>query len=111
MHTDIPFDRAAKEIEPSPGACVRFALRHCSERRFFLSDTGYMGLAPSEANVGYGMYLFVGPGIPLIVRENKAASEDGKRLHRLVEEGYVEIRPWMAIRSKPRSEANIITIV
>ncbi|KAK4450296.1 heterokaryon incompatibility protein-domain-containing protein [Podospora aff. communis PSN243] len=110
-YADIPFHRAAKEIGPSPGAYVRCVLQHCHERRFFVTDTGYIGLAPSEAEIGDEVWLFVGAGFPFILRESEQFLQDVQRLHRLVGEGYMEDRPWMAARGKPRDEAETVTIV
>jgi len=111
-YAEIPFHRAAKEIGISPSAYVQYVLRHCHSRRFFVTDAGYMGLAPSEAEVGDEVRLFVGAGFPFVLRKKEGVtSQDGGILYHLVGEGYMEERPWMVAKEKPRCEAETVTIV
>lgn len=49
---DIPFHYAAKGWPPSYGNTIRGNLEACHQRRCFVTDTGYFGLAPAEAEVG-----------------------------------------------------------
>ncbi|RGP76811.1 hypothetical protein FLONG3_5054 [Fusarium longipes] len=50
---DIPFHEAGLWSMPGSDAyAIRKILRTCHRRRFFITDTGYMGLAPEETEVG-----------------------------------------------------------
>ena len=110
-YSDIPFHLAGKEMVPSPRAYVQYVLRNCHSRRFLVTDTGYMGLAPADAEVGDQVYMFVGAGFPFIIRDADVVSHNGLRLRHLVGESYVEERAWKDIRNRAHSPADTITIV
>ncbi|KAF4449497.1 hypothetical protein F53441_7232 [Fusarium austroafricanum] len=86
---DIPFELAAEGLPPSYRTQVRGKLEACHSRRCFITDTGYFGLAPAEAEVGDQLFLCVGAGIPFALRKKNG----GKEFH-LVGESYMEERAW-----------------
>jgi hypothetical protein len=83
---DIPFHQAAKSDYPSYSAYVQFVLRNCHSRRIIITDSGYVGLAPEEVEVGNLVYICVGAAIPFVLRKVQGESEQ----FQLVGECYVE---------------------
>ncbi|KAM0421434.1 hypothetical protein ACHAPT_010788 [Fusarium lateritium] len=61
---------------------ARFILQHCDSRRFFATDTGYIGLAPAGAQVGDVVHVVKGATVPFVFRchpSEEASTEcDGK---------------------------------
>lgn len=92
---DIPFHQAAKSQPPSYRAYVQFVLQNCHSRRFFITDKGYIGIAPEEAEVGDQVYMCVGAAIPFALRKVQGEShEQGSKKFQLVGECYVEEKAW-----------------
>lgn len=56
----------------------------CSNRKFFVTDTGYMGVAVAKAEVGDIVTVVLGTKVPLLMRKQS----DGKYL--LIGESYVQ---------------------
>ncbi|KAK1770836.1 heterokaryon incompatibility protein-domain-containing protein [Phialemonium atrogriseum] len=106
---DIPFHLAGKYLVASYGAYVRFVLQNCHSRRFIITDTGYMGIAPEEADLGDEIYMCVGAAIPLALRRQQRSSGSQDRqqsratLHRLVGECYMEKSAWGDIEDMLKS--------
>ena len=91
---DIPFHLAAKSDYPSYRAYVQFVLRNCHSHRFIITDTGYIGLAPEEVEVGNLVYICVGAAIPFALREVQGESKQ----FQLVGECYVEDKAWSDLK-------------
>lgn len=64
---DMPLDH-----EPWCPAYLRSAMATCFGRRFVLTKTGYMGLAPRTAQPGDAIFLIAGCDVPLILRKAKS---------------------------------------
>ncbi|KAI1029480.1 hypothetical protein LB504_010763 [Fusarium proliferatum] len=88
---DIPFDYATKGWPPSYGNTIRRHLEACHQRRCFVTDTGYFGLAPAEAEIGDQLFICVGASVPFVLRE--IASSEGNEFH-LVGESYLQSGGW-----------------
>ncbi|VUC28073.1 unnamed protein product [Clonostachys rosea] len=87
---DIPFHEVATEMVPSYRYYVQAVLRNSHSRRFFITTTGYMGLAPAEAQPGDQVYMVVGTVTPLLLRP-VSDSVDGKlKQFRLVGACFME---------------------
>ncbi|RFU81722.1 hypothetical protein TARUN_509 [Trichoderma arundinaceum] len=101
---DIPFHLAAKNQPYSYEKYVQFVLRHCHSRRFFITDTGYMGIGPEEVEVDDQIYICAGATIPFAFREVKENhSNMDSKIFQLVGECYTEERAWKDLKSKPES--------
>ncbi|KAJ4860160.1 heterokaryon incompatibility protein (HET) domain-containing protein [Trichoderma breve] len=100
---DIPFRRAGVHLPPSYRIYVQRVLQHCHSRRFFVTDTGFMGLGPEETRVGDDVYASAGAKIPFILREVDSGSklQETSRF-RLVGECYSESRTWRELGGEPR---------
>ncbi|KAG4263847.1 hypothetical protein FPRO03_09123 [Fusarium proliferatum] len=88
---DIPFHYAAKGWPPSYGDTIRWNLQACHLRRCFVTDTGYFGLAPAEAEIGDQLFICVGASVPFVLRE--IGSSGGNEFH-LVGESYLQVGGW-----------------
>lgn len=96
---DIPFHQAAKGQPSSYRAYVQFVLQNCHSRRFFITDKGYIGIAPEEAEVGDQVYMCVGAAIPFALRKVQGEShEQGSKHFQLVGECYVEETAWNELK-------------
>lgn len=93
--TDIPFHLAAKEQPPSYQAYVQFVLKNCHSRRFFITDTGYMGIGPEGAKIDDNIYICVGAAIPFAFREvDKNCNWQSPKVFQLVGECYTDEKVW-----------------
>lgn len=100
---DIPFRRAGVHLPPSYRIYVQRVLQHCHSRRFFVTDTGFMGLGPEETRVGNDVYASAGAKIPFVLREVDSGSKQRETSRfRLVGECYLESRTWRELGSEPR---------
>ncbi|KAI7762793.1 hypothetical protein LZL87_008234 [Fusarium oxysporum] len=88
---DIPFHYAAAGWPPSYGNTIRGNLEACHLRRCFVTDTGYFGLAPAEAENGDQVFLCVGASVPLVLRETQSSGGDE---FDLVGESYLQTGAW-----------------
>ncbi|KAI1042168.1 hypothetical protein LB505_002980 [Fusarium chuoi] len=88
---DIPFDYAAKGWPSSYANTIRGNLEACHLRRCFVTDTGYFGLTPAEAEIGDHLFICVGASVPFVLRE--IASSGGNEFH-LVGESYLDVGGW-----------------
>jgi hypothetical protein len=62
----------------------------CDGRRFFVTDTGHIGLAPDFARVGDSVHVLKGASVPFIFRENPHSYANELMTVRLVGECYVQ---------------------
>ncbi|KAI1036460.1 hypothetical protein LB503_003341 [Fusarium chuoi] len=88
---DIPFHYAAKGWPPSYENTIRGNLEACHLRRCFVTDAGYFGLAPAEAEVGDQLFICVGASVPFVLRQ--IDNSGGNEFH-LVGESYLTIGGW-----------------
>ncbi|KAM0081517.1 hypothetical protein ACKRZS_006303 [Fusarium odoratissimum] len=88
---DIPFHYAAAGWPPSYGNTIRGNLEACHLRRCFVTDTGYFGLAPAEAENGDRVFLCVGASVPFVLRETQSNGGDE---FDLVGESYLQAGAW-----------------
>ncbi|KAH7209918.1 heterokaryon incompatibility protein-domain-containing protein [Fusarium oxysporum] len=88
---DIPFHYAAAGWPPSYGNTIRGNLEACHLRRCFVTDTGYFGLAPAEAENGDRVFLCVGASVPFVLRETQSTGGDE---FDLVGESYLQAGAW-----------------
>ncbi|KAF5557155.1 heterokaryon incompatibility protein het-6 [Fusarium phyllophilum] len=88
---DIPFYYAAAGWPSSYGNVIRENLEACHSRRCFVTDTGYFGLAPAEAEIGDQVFICVGASAPFVLRET--GSSAGDEFH-LVGESYLQVGGW-----------------
>ncbi|KAE9375893.1 HET-domain-containing protein [Stipitochalara longipes BDJ] len=72
-----------KGLPPSYRTQVRKILEACRGRRFLVTENGYMGLAPLDAESGDIVFIIPGVSVPFVLRE-----EDGG--FRLIGECYVQ---------------------
>jgi hypothetical protein len=81
-YKDIPFQNAGYCFISTAKAILEDVLRCCHSRRFFLTDTGYWGLAPLEAQFGDQIYYCVGGEVPFVFRSarNTAVVDDRRHL-------------------------------
>jgi hypothetical protein len=104
LFRDIPFHQAANDQNKSYRAYVQFVLQNCHSRRFFITDRGYIGIAPEEVEVGNLVYICVGAAIPFALRKVQGDSyKHGSEQFQLVGECYVETKAWSDL--KRRSDA------
>ncbi|PTB59820.1 hypothetical protein M431DRAFT_75287, partial [Trichoderma harzianum CBS 226.95] len=100
---DIPFRQAGVLLPPTYRIYVQRVLQHCHSRRFFVTDTGFMGLGPEETQIGDDVYASVGAKIPFVLREvDSGSKQQGTSRFRLVGECYLESRTWTKLESEPR---------
>ncbi|KAL7784780.1 heterokaryon incompatibility domain-containing protein [Trichoderma afarasin] len=100
---DIPFRRAGVHLPPSYRIYVQRVLQHCHSRRFFVTDTGFMGLGPEEACIGDDVYSSAGAKIPFVLREvDNGSKKQETSQFRLVGECYLESRTWRELGGDPR---------
>lgn len=99
QYKDIPFQQAGRDNYPSYSAYIRFVLQTCHSRRFFITDSGYMGIAPAEAELGDQIFIFAGASVPFVFRSvpGRGHEKNGKRV-RLVGECYMERIAWSNIK-------------
>ncbi|KAK5988898.1 Heterokaryon incompatibility 6-like protein [Cladobotryum mycophilum] len=98
-YSDIPFHQAGKGQPPSYAAYTRFVLEHCHSRCFFITDTGYMGIAPAEIEVGDDIHVCVGAAIPFAFRQVQNTPLAGiLKEFQLVGECYIETKLWEDIK-------------
>ncbi|KAL7929147.1 heterokaryon incompatibility domain-containing protein [Trichoderma chlorosporum] len=92
---DIPFHLAATEVSPTYQEYVQSVLKACHSRRFFITDTGYMGIAPDNAQITDHVYICAGAAVPFVFRETggKPRGLDMNQF-RLVGESYIEEKAW-----------------
>ncbi|EWG54465.1 hypothetical protein FVEG_17326 [Fusarium verticillioides 7600] len=98
---DIPFYYAAAGWPSSYGNAFHKKLEACHLRRCFVTDTGYFGLAPAEAEIGDEIFVCVGASVPFVLRE---ISNGGDEFH-LVGESYLQVGGWYGMitkQSKPQ---------
>ncbi|CCT65350.1 related to heterokaryon incompatibility protein het-6 [Fusarium fujikuroi IMI 58289] len=88
---DIPFRYAAKGWPSSYGNTIRGNLEACHLRRCFVTDTGYFGLAPAEAEIGDQLFICVGASVPFVLRH--VGTSGGNEFH-LVGESYLQVGGW-----------------
>ncbi|KAL6690370.1 heterokaryon incompatibility domain-containing protein [Trichoderma pleuroticola] len=101
---DIPFHQAGKRMPPSYKIYVQRVLQNCHSRRFFVTDTGFMGLGLEETRFGDDIYASVGAKIPFVLREVGSSSKQQETSRfRLVGECYLESRTWMKLESDPQN--------
>ncbi|KAM3065331.1 hypothetical protein ACMFMF_011268 [Clarireedia jacksonii] len=94
-YRDIPFYVAAQKQGPSYRAFVRFVLETCHSRRFFVTNNGYIGVAPAEAQVGGQIYMLVDTSVPFALRKiQKETDEQGLKQFQFVGECYMESKTW-----------------
>lgn len=55
---------------------ANFILRVCDGKRFFVTDTGFIGLAPGRAQVGDMVYVVKGASVPFVFRCNSSKRTD-----------------------------------
>ncbi|PNP58139.1 hypothetical protein THARTR1_02297 [Trichoderma harzianum] len=101
---DIPFYQAGKRMPPSYKIYVQRVLQNCHSRRFFVTDTGFMGLGPEETRIGDDIYASVEAKIPFVLREVGSGSKQQETSRfRLVGECYLESRTWTKLESEPKN--------
>lgn len=94
---DIPFYYAAAGWPSSYGNTIRENLEACHLWRCFVTDTGYFGLAPAEAEIGDQLFIFVGPSVPFVLREISSSPSDE---FRLVGKSYLQVSGWYSMITK-----------
>ena len=76
-----------------------------SERKLITTKTGYLGLAPSAANVGDEVVILYGCNFPVILRR------DNEGFHKVIGECYVDwIMDGEMIDAKDRGEYQEVEI-
>jgi hypothetical protein len=99
LFRDIPFHQAANDQDYSHRAYVQFVLQNCHSRRFFITDKGYIGIAPEEVELGNLVYICVGATIPFALRKVQGDSyKHGSEQFQLVGECYVEDKAWRDLK-------------
>jgi hypothetical protein len=92
---DIPFHEAAKGFPLSNKEYVQTVLKACHSRRFFITDTGYMGIAPEDAQIMDHVYICDGAVVPFVFREIRGEQHNQEpKQFQLIGESYVEYRAW-----------------
>ncbi|KAK6700952.1 hypothetical protein SNK04_010887 [Fusarium graminearum] len=66
---DIPFSHCGIWMAPSARWRIQITLEGFHARRCFITDTGYFGLAPEDAEVGDRLFFCVGASVPFVLRE------------------------------------------
>lgn len=79
----IPIREWMKGLPPSFRRQLERLLHSCRGRRFLVLDTGYIGLAPLEAESGDHVFIIPGVSVPFVLREENGGL-------RLVGECYVQ---------------------
>ncbi|KAF2036438.1 hypothetical protein EK21DRAFT_105755 [Setomelanomma holmii] len=88
-YSEIPFDTAGYCFVATGKRIVRDILSNCHGRHVFLTDTGHVGLGPSEAQIGDQVYYCIGAHSPLVFRPVELGHKDGsKKKVRLVGQCY-----------------------
>jgi hypothetical protein len=89
---NIPFADAPYGIFGTAEKMVRNMLQCCHYRRFFITDTGYMGLGPAETRVGDKTYRCVGADVPFVFRKaQQTGQDDHHKLFTLVGECFMNV--------------------
>lgn len=102
--TDIPFHLAARDQAPSFRVYVQAILKYCHSRRFFITDTGYMGIGPEDAKIGDEIYICVGAAVPFIFRDSrKNSSAQSTKAFQLVGECYLDKMAWEDLEDRTSS--------
>ncbi|PTB46402.1 uncharacterized protein TrAFT101_004143 [Trichoderma asperellum] len=102
--TDIPFHLAAKDQPPSYRAYVQFVLKNCHSRRFFITDTGYMGIGPEGAKIDDKIYICVGAAIPFAFRDvDENCNGQSSKVFQLVGECYTDEKAWRDLEDRINS--------
>lgn len=89
-YTDIPFHAAAYGFTATAKGIVEDTLRRCHNRRFFVTDTGVIGVGPVHLQLGDSLYRCFGVDVTFAFRDDdKEAGEDGVKRVTLIGECYV----------------------
>jgi hypothetical protein len=92
---DIPFHLAADGMTPTYQFHVQAVLKACHSRRFFITDTGYMGIAPDNAQITDHIYICVGAAVPFVFREIDGTLRGQEiKQFRLIGECHIGERAW-----------------
>ncbi|KAH7079789.1 heterokaryon incompatibility protein-domain-containing protein [Paraphoma chrysanthemicola] len=110
---DIPFYLVATDQGSTYQRYVRQILRRCSRRRFFLTDSGYMGLGTQEMEVGDSVYKFASSHIPFVFRDMDVPQSEDIRKVNLIGACYMRFVEWCGRiepsgDSEPRVELLIV---
>ncbi|KAK1252839.1 hypothetical protein MKX08_004026 [Trichoderma sp. CBMAI-0020] len=93
--TDIPFRLAARDQAPSYRLYIQAILRHCHSRRFFITDTGYMGIGPEGLDINDEIYICVGATVTFAFRNmHKNGNSQSSKVFQLVGECYIDKMAW-----------------
>ncbi|CAG9975548.1 unnamed protein product [Clonostachys byssicola] len=105
---DIPFHEVATEMVPSYKYYVQAVLRNSHSRRFFITTTGYMGLAPAEAKLGDQVYMVVGTVTPLLLRPvSDGVGDDKLKQFQLVGASFMESKARKDLADRPSTLEHI----
>lgn len=105
---DIPFHLAASELGRSMQVCVQAVLRACHSRRFFITDTGYMGIAPDNAQIMDHVYICAGSDVPFVFREVDGKPHgQGMKQFRLIGQCHLEQEAWDDIGKLPNAQGDL----
>jgi hypothetical protein len=88
---DIPFQYAAAGWPLSYANTISGNLEACHLRRCFVTDAGYFGLAPVEAEIGDQLFICVGASVPFVLRDTGGSG--GNEFH-LIGESYLQVGGW-----------------
>ncbi|EHK21124.1 uncharacterized protein TRIVIDRAFT_223393 [Trichoderma virens Gv29-8] len=101
---DIPFHLAAREITPTYKIYIQSVLRACHSRRFFITDTGYMGIAPDNAKIMDHVYICAGATVPFVFRRiDGKLPEQEEGQFRLIGECHLEKMAWDVFENAPNA--------
>lgn len=101
---DIPFHLAASALGHSMQVCVQAVLRACHSRRFFITDTGYMGIASDNAQIMDHIYICAGSGVPFVFREvDDKPHGHGMKQFRLIGQSHIEQEAWDDLGALPNA--------
>lgn len=99
--TDIPFRLAARNQAPSYRLYVRAILEHCHSRRFFITDTGYMGIGPEGLEIDDEIYICVGATVTFAFRDiQKNHNAQSPKVFQLVGECYTDKKAWIDLEDR-----------
>ncbi|EHK43251.1 uncharacterized protein TrAtP1_001539 [Trichoderma atroviride] len=102
--TDIPFHLAAKDYPPSYEGYVQAILKHCHSRRFFITDTDYMGIGPEGLEINDEVYICVGAAVPFAFRDiHKNGIAQSPKVVQLVGECYTDEKAWKDLEDRNSS--------
>ena len=87
---DIPFHFAFTWLCPSDRHWMQMMLSACHRRQFFLTDAGYMGLAPETARVGDLVNILVPGRIPFVFSDVHEQAQQEQRKMRLIGDCYLD---------------------